>query len=87
MFLPKPGSSLIPMEGLLGVPEESRAQRCPGSGPLPISRASATHPHPACRPEQPSLWPPVSPTLHQTLPRPAPEPHRSTSVSQTEVLR
>jgi hypothetical protein len=55
MFLPKPGSSLIPMEGLLGVPEESRAQRCPGSGPLPVSRASAAHPNPAWQPKSSSL--------------------------------
>ena len=38
---PKPGSSLFPMEGLLGLPEGSRAQRCPGSGFLPVSRFSA----------------------------------------------
>jgi hypothetical protein len=53
----KPGSSLFPMEWLLGWPEGSRAKRCPGSGPLPASRVSATHPNPAWRPKQPNLWP------------------------------
>jgi hypothetical protein len=63
----RPGSSLFPMEGLLGVPEGSRAQRCPGSGPLPVSRVSATHPNPAWHPKQPSLVAPGSSN-------PAPEP-------------
>ena len=76
----QPGSTLFPMELLLGLPEGSRAKRCPGSGPLPVSRVSATHPNPAWHPKQPSLWPPI-PTLHQTVPRAAPEPHRSTSDS------
>ena len=75
----KPGSALVPMEGLLGLPEGSRAKRCPGSGPLPVSRVSATHPNPAWRPKQPNLWPPIPSTLYQTVPRAAPEPHRSTS--------
>ena len=74
------GSSLFPMEWLLGLPEGSRAKRCPGSGPLPVSRVSATHPNPAWHPKQPSLWPPI-PILHQTVLRAAPEPHRSTSDS------
>ena len=56
----------------------SSARRCPGSGPLPVSRASAIHPNPAWRPKQPSLRPPVPPTPHQTIPRTPPEPHRST---------
>ena len=55
--LGRAGSSLIPMEGLLGVPEGSRAKRCPGSGPLPVSRASATHPTPVWRPRLSRLWP------------------------------
>src|SRR5208283_3868281 len=42
-------------------------------------------------PSEPSLAPqtaePIPPTLHQTLPRAAPEPPRSTSVGRTEVLR
>src|ERR1035441_9487358 len=40
------GSSLFPMEWLLGMPERFRAKRCPGSGPLPASRVSGTHPNP-----------------------------------------
>ena len=64
----KPGSALFPMEGLLGWPEGSRSQRCPGSGPLPVFRVSAAHPKPAWHPEPSSLWPPVPPTLHQTVP-------------------
>ena len=71
------------MEWLLGLPEGSRAKRCPGSGPLPVSRVSATHPNPAWHPKPSSLWPPVPPTLHQTVPRAAPEPPRSPSVSST----
>ena len=74
----KPGSSLFLMKGLLGLPEGSRAKRCLGSGPLPASRVSADHPNPAWHPKPSSRWPPVPPTLHPTLPRPAPEPHRST---------
>lgn len=65
------------MERLLGVPEGSRGKRCPGSGPLPVFRALAYHPIPAWRPKRSSLWPPVPPPLHQSVPRPAPEPHRS----------
>jgi hypothetical protein len=37
----KTRSSLFPMEWLLGLPEGSRTKRCPGSGPLPVSRVSA----------------------------------------------
>jgi hypothetical protein len=51
------GSSLFPLEWLLGWPEGSRAKRCLGSGPLPASRVSAAHPNPAWRPKQSSLWP------------------------------
>jgi hypothetical protein len=40
--------------------------------PLPVSRVLATHPNPAWRPKPSNLWPPVPPTLHQTLPRAAP---------------
>jgi hypothetical protein len=69
------------MEGLLGLPEGSRAKRCPGSGRLPVSRVWATHPNPAWHPKQPSLWPSIPPTPHQTVPRAAPEPPRSTSDS------
>ena len=69
---PKPGSSLCPKEGLLGLPEGSRAKRCPCSGPLPISRGSATHPNPAWHPKRSSFWPPVPPTLHPTVPRASP---------------
>ena len=76
---PKPGSSLFPMEWLVALPAGSRAKRCPGSGPLPASRVSATHPNPAWRPKQPSLWPPIPPILRQTLPRAPPESPRSTS--------
>ena len=39
-----------------------------------------THPDPAWRPKQPSRWPPIPPTLHQTLARHAPETHRGTSI-------
>src|ERR1035441_5014184 len=75
------------MDGLLGLPEGSRAKRCPGSGPLAVSRVSATHPNPAWRPKPPSLWPAIPPTLPRPLPRTSPEPPRSTSVAYTEVLR
>jgi hypothetical protein len=51
------GSSLFPLEWLLGWSEASRAKRCLGSGPLPASRVSAAHPNPAWRPKQSSLWP------------------------------
>ncbi len=47
--------------------EGSGARGCPGSGRLPVSRASAVHPNPAWRAKQPSLWPPIPPTLHQTV--------------------
>jgi hypothetical protein len=67
-------SLFFPMEELLGLPGGSGAKRCPGSGPLPVSRVSATHPNPAWHPKPSSLWPPVPPTLHPTLPRDAPEP-------------
>ena len=60
--------------------EGSGARGCPGSGRLPVSRASAVHPNPAWRAKQPSLWPPIPPTLHQTVLRAAPEPHRSLTV-------
>src|ERR1035437_611619 len=40
------GSSLFPLEWLLGWPEGSRAKRCLGSGPFPASRVSAAHPNP-----------------------------------------
>jgi hypothetical protein len=53
---PKPGSLLFSMEWLLGLPEGSRTKRCPGSGPLRVARVSATHPNPAWRPKQSSLW-------------------------------
>jgi hypothetical protein len=33
------------------------------------------------------LWPPIPPTLHQTVPRAPPECHRSTSDRGSEVLR
>ena len=57
--------------------ERSGASRCPGSGRLPVSRVSATHPNPAWRV---SLWPRIPPTLHQTVLRAAPEPARSLTV-------
>jgi hypothetical protein len=53
----------------------------------PAKRASATHPNPAWHPKPSSLWPPVPPTLHQTLPRDAPKTPRSTSDRRSEVLR
>src|ERR1017187_3963340 len=60
----KPGSSLFSMEGLLGWPEGSRAKRCPGSGPLPASRVSATfYPHDAGTPHPPRHSPGPSPYL------------------------
>jgi hypothetical protein len=68
----KPGSSLFPMEGLLGLPEGSGAKRCPGSGPSPVSSVSAARPNPAWHPKPSSLWPPVPPTLHKTFPRTSP---------------
>src|ERR1035437_10282994 len=37
--------------------------------------------------KQPSRWPPIPPTLHQTLARHAPETHRGTSDPRSEVLR
>ena len=67
------GSSLFPMEWLLGLREGPRAKRCPGFGPSPVSRVSATHPNPAWHPKQPSLWPPAPPT-------PAPDPPASLTV-------
>src|ERR1035441_11032427 len=54
------GSSLFPIEWLLGLPEGSGAKRSPGSGPLSGSRVSATHPNPAWHPKQSSLWHPGS---------------------------
>ena len=84
---PNLGALLFPMEGLLGLPEGSRAKRSPGAGPLPVFRVSATHPNPAWHPKPSSRWPPIPPTLHRTLPRASPEPPRSTSVAHTEVLR
>jgi len=41
----QPGSTLFPMEWLLGLPEGSRAKRCPGSGPLRVSRVSVPPPN------------------------------------------
>ncbi len=35
--------------------EGSGARGCPGSGRLPVSRVSVTHPNPAWHPKQPSL--------------------------------
>ena len=49
-----------------------RIKRCPGSGPLPVSRVSATHPNPSWRPKPSRPWPPFPPTLHRTFPRAAP---------------
>ena len=48
------------MEGLLGLPEGSRAQRCPGSNPIPVSRVTATHTNPAWHPKPWSLSGPRS---------------------------
>jgi hypothetical protein len=48
---------------------------------------SAIHPNPAWHPKPSGLWPPVHPTLHQTLSRDAPETPRSTSDRRSEVLR
>ena len=70
------GSSLFLMAGLLGLPEGTRATRCPGSGPLPVSRTSATHPNPAWRPKPPSLWP----QFLQPCTRPSRGPPRSLTV-------
>jgi hypothetical protein len=63
------------VEWLLGLPEGSRAKRCPGSGPLPVSRVSATHPNPTWRPKQSSLWPPAPP--NPAPDRPAGRHHHS----------
>ena len=71
------GSSLLPMEWLLGLPEGSRAKRCPGSDPLPVSRVSATHPNPAWRPKPSSL---SGPRFLQTCTRPSREAPRSLPV-------
>ncbi len=60
--------------------EGSGARRCPGCGRLPVSRVSAPPPNPAWRPKQPSLRPPISATMHQTVPRVPPEPHGSPTV-------
>jgi len=74
------------MEWLLGWPEGSRAERCPGSGPLPAGRVSATHPNPAWHPKPSSLWLPLPPILHPTLPRAVPEPPRPRSTLDTSSL-
>src|ERR1035441_5523442 len=71
--------------------EEPGLGRCPGSGRVAVSHVSATHPNPAWRPKQPSLLAPL--LLQPVRDRPAgragasPEPHLSTSVWVTEVLR
>jgi hypothetical protein len=68
--------------------EESGARRSSGPDRLCVSRVSATPPNPAWRPKQPSLWPHTPPTLHHgTLAGHSPEPRRSTSDRQSEVLR
>ena len=64
----------------------SGARPCPGSRPGPVPRGSATSPNPAWRPKPLSLWPPIPPTLHRTLPRASPEPPHSTSNPGLEVL-
>jgi hypothetical protein len=61
--------------------EGSGAKGCPGSGCLPVSRVWATNPNAAWRSKQPSLWPPIAPTPHQTLPRAPPDTHRRLPVA------
>jgi hypothetical protein len=82
--------SLAPPKGQPLAPQPKRApfsRWCPGSGSLPVCRVSAAHPNPTWHPEQPSLLPPIPLTLHPSVPGAPPEPHRSTSVRLTEVLR
>jgi hypothetical protein len=71
--------------GLLS--EGSGARRCPGCGRWPVSRVWATHPNPAWRPKQSSLWPAIAPILHQTVLRAAPEPPRSLPVAPLIRIR
>src|SRR5208282_5258095 len=77
----KPGSSLFPMEGLLGFSLRDQA--------LDGAPALAVDPFPASqRPVRIQLgtlnsrafWPPTAPTLHPTAPGVAPEPPASVTV-------
>ena len=54
---------------------------CPGSDSLPVSSVRATLLDPVWRPKPLSLWPPIAPTLRQTLPRASPEPRRRLPVA------
>ena len=65
----------------------SGARRCPGSGLGPVPRVSATSPNPAWRPKPLSRWPPIPPTLHQTVPRAAPESPAGPSYSNKKGPR
>jgi hypothetical protein len=67
------------MEWLLGLPDESRAKRCPGSGPSLVSCVSADPSEPSLAPQTAEALAPIPPTLHPTLSRDAPETPRSTS--------
>jgi hypothetical protein len=84
----RPGLSLLPVEWLLGL--SLRDQALDGAPAVPVC------PFPAARrPIRSQLgalnnrafWPPTTPTLPQTVLGASPEPHRSTSVPGTEVLR
>lgn len=68
----------VPCRGFLG---RSGARQRPAASHLPVSRVSVTPENSAWLHKKPSLWSPIPPTLHQTVLRAAPEPHRSTSDS------
>jgi hypothetical protein len=73
-------------QGCIKLAGTARAGQCGQSGSQlsvtprlwPVSHVSTPHPNPARHPRQPSLWSPIPPTLHPTVPRAPPEPHRST---------
>src|ERR1035437_1415284 len=69
------------MEWFVGFPLKDQALAgAPALALCPFPRVSATPPNPAWHPKQPSFWPPIPPTLHQTVPRTPPEPHHSITV-------
>ena len=69
--------SLFPVEWLLGLREGSRTKPCPGSGPLPASRVSGTHPNPV---RHPKTVEPLAPGFLQPCTGPSRGPPRSLTV-------
>src|ERR1039457_180210 len=73
------------MEWFVGFPLKDQALAgAPALALCPFPRVSASPPNPAWRRKQPSFWPPIPPTLHQTLPRDAPETPRRPSDPRSE---